>query len=84
MSAHPEWCYDKTAVTITVQEVANRLHHDIYGSEQEHLAVHSCPCFLLARYYLGLSERPKMYWPDGKGGNAWDAQRESATEQKQT
>lgn len=67
-----DWLRDHTSVTVTVQEVANRLHQDMYGNETEHLSVHSCPCFNLAHWYLGLTKKPKMFWPDGKGGNAWD------------
>lgn len=66
------WLYDRTEVTLTVQDVANRLHQDMYGPESEHRAIHSCPCFNQARWFLGLDPKPRLYWPDGKGGNAHD------------
>lgn len=76
-----DWLHDHTSVTVTVQEVANRLHRDMYGDKSEHLALHSCPCFSFARWYLGVDKKPRMYWPDGKGGNAWD-KKPVASEQK--
>jgi len=72
----PDWLHDRTEVTLTVQDVANRLHRDIYGPEAgDHKGIHSCPCFIQARWFLGLDEKPKLYWPDGKGGNAHDKPR---------
>jgi len=64
--------YDKRTVTLSVQNVADRLHQDIYGPSSQHSGLHSCPCWHLAAWYLGFTEKPKMYWPDGKGGNAWE------------
>lgn len=79
-----DWLHDYTSVTITVQDVANRLHQDIYGAESEHVAIHSCPCFSFARWYLGVDGKPKMYWPDGKGGNAWDKKADPERETETT
>ena len=60
------------AVTITAQDLANRIHalkEHQFGAV--HLGLHSCACLHLALYYLGLRVDPGVYWPDGKGGNAW-------------
>lgn len=64
------WMHDYTAVSTTVQEVADRLHQDIYGPDAHHSGFHSCSCFVQARWFLGVAEKPKLFWPDGKGGNA--------------
>ncbi len=63
---------NKKLLTVSVREVANRLHADRYGDGTEHHAVHSCSCEIMARWFLGVAPKPKMYWPDGKGGNAWE------------
>lgn len=61
------------SVTITPQTVANRLHQQMYGDETEHSVIHSCPCYYLALFYLGLTKTTGMYWPDQKGDNQWKA-----------
>lgn len=71
---------DLTTVTLSVQDVANRLHQKIYGANTEHFGLHSCPCFNFARFYLGLDPYPKMYWPDGKGGNKWQKELQQEVE----
>lgn len=59
-------------VMVTPQQVADRLHERIYGKGEDHLPIHSCACMHQAMYYLGVEQKLNMYWPDGKGGNAWD------------
>ena len=59
-------------VTVTARDLADRIHalreHRFGATHSEGL---SCPCAHLALYYLGLRVDPGIYWPDGKGGNAW-------------
>lgn len=50
-------------ITTTVQEVANRFHRRIYGSEESHKSLHSCPCYHQALFCLGLE------WPEGENKN---------------
>jgi hypothetical protein len=66
--------FEKLLVTETVvipQTVADRIHATRVGAGK-HTAYHSCACAHLALYYLGLTEDHGLYWPDNKGGNAWD------------
>ena len=68
-----QWWKDEVApVSVTPQELADRLHEQSYGVGEKHLPIHSCGCSHYAMFLLGVRETHGMYWPDGKGGNAWD------------
>ncbi len=61
-------------VMVTVFAVADQYHTFAYGRplHVEHGLMHNCACVHIARYLLMDTPLPNMYWPDGKGGNAWD------------
>lgn len=67
--------YDRiinTPVSKTPQQIADKIHQDIYKNDSVHRVIHSCPCYHLALYYLGITDSHGLYWPDGKGGNEWN------------
>lgn len=63
----------QTPVTVTPQQVADIIHGKSYGYSGSHSMLNSCPCYHLALFYLGVTDSHGVYWPDGKGGNAWVA-----------
>lgn len=63
-----------TPVTITANELANKIHR-LQHPNEDHSGGHSCPCTHVALYYLGLTDSTGVFWPDGKGGNAWKARK---------
>ena len=57
-------------ITITPQEVANRIHRQ-QGDTGDHSEAHSCGCMHLALYYLGIRDTTGLFWPDKTLKNQW-------------
>lgn len=60
-----------TPVSVTPKELGRRIHALEYGRDLDDHGGMSCPCDLIAMFYLGVREPTGVYWPDGKGGNTW-------------